>query len=170
MLTWAALPHDTITCSDSMQAECRTSNDCTTQTIHAKWGILLTAPPVPLHPLSSAVQDGLLSNQSPASVRAVLAPKVGGASALLAAMPHLPLQQLLLFSSVASLVGAAGQANYVSANATLDCWAAAARCCGCAASSIQWGAWASAGELVSPTACCCDVHAVLWQCWCMQPT
>jgi hypothetical protein len=94
------------------------------------------------------VQDGLLSSHSPASLRQVLAPKVDGASALLAAMPHLPLQQLLLFSSVASLVGAAGQANYVSANATLDSWAAAARCCGCAASSIQWGAWASAGELV----------------------
>jgi hypothetical protein len=62
-----------------------------------------------------------------------------------AAASRLPLTHTVLFSSVAALVGAAGQGNYVAANAGLDAWAAAARAGGVAATSVQWGAWAGAG-------------------------
>jgi hypothetical protein len=93
------------------------------------------------------LQDSLISNQSQSSIRAVMAPKLGPANAasIMAATAAAPMQQLVLFSSVASCVGAAGQANYVAANAVLDGWAAAGRRQGCSVSSVQWGAWATAG-------------------------
>jgi hypothetical protein len=94
------------------------------------------------------LQDALLPNQTLASLRAVMAPKTAAKDALQAHQAAQPLRQLVLFSSVASLVGAAGQGNYVAANAVLDAWAAQAAAQGVAASSIQWGAWASAGALV----------------------
>lgn len=96
---------------------------------------------------AGVLQDGLISNQSQASIRAVMAPKLGpaGAANLVAATAAMPLQQLVLFSSVASCVGAAGQGNYVAANAVLDGWAVAGQQQGCNVSSIQWGAWATAG-------------------------
>lgn len=96
---------------------------------------------------AGVLQDGLISNQSQASIRAVMAPKLGpaGAANLVAATASMPLQQLVLFSSVASCVGAAGQSNYVAANAVLDGWAVAGQQQGCNVSSIQWGAWAPAG-------------------------
>lgn len=97
---------------------------------------------------AGVLQDGLISNQTQSSVQAVMAPKLGpgGGYTIISATAGMPLQQLVLFSSVASTVGAAGQANYVSANAVLDGWALLGRRQGAAISSVQWGAWATAGE------------------------
>lgn len=99
--------------------------------------------------LSSAggvLSDGLLANIDLSSLRRVLAPK---ASATAISSHHKfqlqPTSQQIFFSSVASLLGSAGQASYSIANAALDATAVSSRASGVPATSIQWGAWAGAG-------------------------
>ena len=66
------------------------------------------------------LHDALIAGQSVHSVRSVLAPKADGARNLLAACAASPLRAWNAFSSVASFIGSAGQANYAAANAVLD--------------------------------------------------
>jgi hypothetical protein len=118
---------------------------------------------------AGVLQDSLIGNQTQASIRAVMAPKA--AANIMAATAMMPLQQLVLFSSVASTVGAAGQGNYVAANAVLDGWALSGRRQGTAVSSVQWGAWASAGEGHQQThtvrSCFVLVYSLLLCCSCI---
>lgn len=51
----------------------------------------------------------------------------------------------VLYSSVAALLGSAGQSNYASANTVLDSAASTRQSQGLKSTSIQWGAWAGAG-------------------------
>jgi hypothetical protein len=64
--------------------------------------------------------DATMANQRPGMLRAVFAPKVSAAKSWQAALQPQPAEQQVLFSSVASLLGSAGQANYSAANALLD--------------------------------------------------
>lgn len=91
------------------------------------------------------LQDGMLDKQSAGSFRRVFAPKLAALDSLAAASHCQPLASLVLFSSVASLLGAPGQGNYAAANAALDAWADSRQAAGGAARSVQWGAWASSG-------------------------
>lgn len=75
----------------------------------------------------------------------VCAPKLGGLQRLADAGTLLPIRSTVLFSSVAAMLGTAGQASYAAANAGLDGWASAAQAAGRSAVSVQWGAWASVG-------------------------
>ena len=54
-------------------------------------------------------------------------------------------QSAAVFSSIASLLGAAGQANYAAANGALDRWSAASQGTGAPTVSVQWGAWGGPG-------------------------
>ena len=77
------------------------------------------------------------------------APKLGALAHLSLACTLQPIGRAVLFSSVASLLGTAGQAAYAAANGGLDGWAAEACDAGCDVVSVQWGAWAAPGTLLS---------------------
>lgn len=80
-----------------------------------------TRPLVALVHAGGILQDAALAAQSPATIRAVHAPKTAGLRQLLAAAgAAAPLHQALLFSSIAAVTGPAGSTNYAAANAALD--------------------------------------------------
>ncbi|MBN8929497.1 MAG: SDR family NAD(P)-dependent oxidoreductase [Rhodospirillales bacterium] len=111
----------------------------------------LRAALAPLPPLRTVIhaagvlRDGLIEHLTPEDFARVLAPKLAGARTLHALTRDLPLDHFLLFGSVASLIGAAGQANYAAANAALDAFAGWRRAQGLPATSIAWGRWAGTG-------------------------
>eukprot|EP00963_Diacronema_lutheri_P010289 scaffold1006_cov464-Pavlova_lutheri.AAC.1 len=89
--------------------------------------------------------DATVGNQSSALLRASFAPKVNGLLNLHQWGGLWPQQMGIAFSSVASLLGSPGQANYSAANAVLDFWCDSSQCKGISTVSIQWGAWAGGG-------------------------
>jgi myxalamid-type polyketide synthase MxaE and MxaD len=80
-----------------------------------------------------------------ARFRAVLNPKVAGSWNLHEATQNHQLDFFVLFSGAAGMLGLAGQANYVAANAFLDALAQYRRSLGLPALSIEWSAWSSVG-------------------------
>jgi polyketide synthase PksL len=69
-------------------------------------------------------RDGLLVRKTPADLAQVLEPKLQGTLHLDQATQRLPLDFMVLFSSVAAAQGNAGQADYAAANGFMDRWAA----------------------------------------------
>lgn len=108
---------------------------------------------------AAVVDPGLLKNLSDDRFKAVMAPKVDGAWNLHRLTAKLPLDFFVLFSSVASLLGTPGQANYVVANAYLDGLAHQRRALGLPALSINWGGWSEVG-MVARHASATDVFAL----------
>ena len=96
---------------------------------------------------AGVLADGMLEKQTEEKLRKVWGPKVDGARHVHDAVVELgcELDHLVLFSSVASLLGSAGQGNYAAANAALDGLAVQWRREGLPAVSIQWGAWVGGG-------------------------
>jgi myxalamid-type polyketide synthase MxaB len=108
--------------------------------------IVKTAPPLRgiIH-AAGVLDDGVLQQQTWQRFRKVMAPKVQGAWNLHILTKSEPLDFFVLFSSSASLLGAAGQANYGAANAFLDALASYRRGQGLTGLSINWGPWAEVG-------------------------
>jgi hypothetical protein len=106
------------------------------------------------------LQDALLPKQGAASLRATLAPKLSGAIDVPAALRLQPLGQHLLFSSVASLLGNAGQTNYATANAALAAAAQLLQQGGTSAVSLQWGPWSGGGMATAAVAASLAVKGV----------
>jgi KR domain/Phosphopantetheine attachment site len=98
---------------------------------------------------AGVLDDGALVRQDWSRFAAVMAPKVDGAIHLHELTAHLPLDHFVLFSSAAALFGSRGQANHAAANGFLDALAAERRAHGRPGLSINWGAWAGVGSVVT---------------------
>lgn len=115
---------------------------------------LLDHPPidVPVRAVvhtAGLVEDGVLSGLDNEQLRRVLRPKIDAAWHLHELTADLPLEAFVLYSSVAGLIGTAGQANYAAANTFLDALATSRRAHGRPATSLAWGLWEAGSELSS---------------------
>ena len=95
--------------------------------------------------LAAVTDDALLSDQTVESIEKAWGAKVSGACHLDSLTRDLPLDAFVLFSSLGSVLGNAGAANYSAANAGLDGIAEARRAAGLPAVAVNWGLWAGAG-------------------------
>ncbi|OZG73074.1 hypothetical protein BTA51_11285 [Hahella sp. CCB-MM4] len=94
---------------------------------------------------AGVLDDGVIQQQTTERFHKVLAPKVLGAWNLHQQTLHLDLDFFVCFSSIASVVGWAGQSNYAAANAFMDGLAEYRRSLGLPALSVNWGPWSDAG-------------------------
>ncbi|WP_285505353.1 type I polyketide synthase [Actinokineospora sp. NBRC 105648] len=90
---------------------------------------------------AGVVADSVLASLTEDQVDRVFRAKVDAALTLHRLTADRPLAAFVLFSSVAGVVGNAGQANYAAANAFLDSLAAHRRAAGLAGTSLAWGLW-----------------------------
>ena len=94
---------------------------------------------------AGVLADGVVSEMTLDQLDRAMLPKVRGTWNLHTATRELPLDFFVLFSSVASVLGSPGQANYAAGNAFLDAVAHARRQMGLPATAINWGPWAGSG-------------------------
>ncbi|MFI5606904.1 beta-ketoacyl synthase N-terminal-like domain-containing protein [Amycolatopsis sp. NPDC051903] len=99
---------------------------------------------------AGALADGLLQTKTAADIRTVLATKVDGLRTVVDALGDAPLEHVLLFGSIAGVLGNPGQADYATANEALNRAAVSwkrewpAR----HVTALNWGAWD--GGMVTP--------------------
>jgi len=102
--------------------------------------------------LAGVLDDALLSQQSLERFQTTLAPKAFGAYHLDRLTKDDDLDFFILSSSVSSLFGSPGQANYSTANALLDGLVAQRKAQGLPATGVNFGPWAQGGMASSEAA------------------
>ncbi len=109
---------------------------------------------IPVHrPLSGVIHaagvldDAVISSLTPERVASVLRAKVDAAWNLHELTRDLDVSAFVMFSSMAGLAGASGQANYAAANSFLDGLAVHRRMHGLPAMSLAWGLWDQASAM-----------------------
>ncbi|MFE6925377.1 type I polyketide synthase [Nocardia sp. NPDC057663] len=109
----------------------------------------------PRHPLGAVVHaagildDCLFTDLTPDRLCGVLQSKAIAALHLHELTAEMNLRAFVMYSSIANLVGTAGQANYAAANAFLDALSYHRHSIGLPATSIAWGLWQQSSALTS---------------------
>jgi polyketide synthase 12/myxalamid-type polyketide synthase MxaB len=94
---------------------------------------------------AGVIADSVVTEQDWTRFEGVLAAKLSGAWHLHEATRAIDLDFFVLYSSLAALLGSAGQGNYAAANAFLDALAHERSALGLRALSVNWGAWSGGG-------------------------
>ncbi|HEY2334957.1 MAG TPA: SDR family NAD(P)-dependent oxidoreductase, partial [Solirubrobacterales bacterium] len=98
---------------------------------------------------AGALDDGVIEALGPEQIERAFKPKVDAAWHLHELTEGMDLSAFVLFSSLAGVLGTAGQANYAAANSYLDALAARRRAEGLSATSIAWGLWERESAMTS---------------------
>lgn len=98
--------------------------------------------------------EARLPKQTLSTMRQIIAPKLAAVQNCVDSSLRSPIAMSMLFSSVSSIAGNSGHANYAAANAVLDAFAVKQASVGAPTVSVQWGAWLSVGK--------CWVLSTVW--------
>ncbi|MDT5219567.1 MAG: mycoketide-CoA synthase, partial [Mycobacterium sp.] len=105
------------------------------------------------HPLTAVfhaagtLDDAVVTSLTPERVDAAMRAKVDTAWNLHELTRELKVSAFVMFSSIAGLAGASGQANYAAGNSFLDALAAHRKAHGLPAISLGWGLWDQASNM-----------------------